>query len=140
MARLRPKSVLLIDDDKTTNFINQLFVKQIGYDLKVNVVLNGSEAIDLLRDDEFLYNKDSPMTPCLILLDTNMPIMDGWDFLTAYEEKISQDVKDKVVIVMVSASCNQDEIAKALSNVNVKCCTEKPLSDLKIKELIDNYF
>lgn len=140
MVAIRPKSILLIDDDKTTNFLNQLFIKQIGYDLKVNVVTNGKEAIDFLNNDELYNDEDSSFIPCLILLDTNMPIMDGWDFLAAFEEKFDQKIKDDIVIVMTSALNSQEEIAKALSDPNVKCCTQKPLSDIKIKKLIDDYF
>ena len=44
------KSVLLVDDDDTTNFLNTFFINQVDTTLEVNVVQNGKEAIDFNGD------------------------------------------------------------------------------------------
>jgi len=128
------KSILLIDDDETTNFLNKLFVKQLDSNLEVNVVLNGKEAIDFL----VLNGKD--ISPCLVILDTNMPVMNGWEFLEHYEEKFDTNFKKKNTIVMLTAVDTEKVVAKAMADPNVADTAQKPLSDLTFRVLINKHF
>ncbi|MEM7486429.1 MAG: response regulator [Bacteroidota bacterium] len=129
------KSVLLVDDDETTNFLNKFFIRQLDNDLTVNTVTNGQEAIEFL--ETVPYEKHMP---CLLILDTNMPIMNGWEFLDVYEKKFDEKFKKNVVIVMLTA-LDTEEVAKmALSNPNVRDTAQKPLSDLKFRVLFNKYF
>ncbi|NQZ43630.1 MAG: response regulator [Flavobacteriaceae bacterium] len=128
------QSVLLVDDDDTTNFLNKFFLSQLDSGLEVNVVANGKEAM------EFLLLNGSEITPCLLILDTNMPIMNGWEFLDAYEAKIDAGIKKKVVIVMLTALDTENIVAKAMAAPNVADTAQKPLSDLKFRALINKHF
>ncbi|GMN05138.1 response regulator [Croceitalea sp. MTPC5] len=130
----RIKSILLIDDDETTNFLNKLFVKQLDSNLEVNVVLNGKEAID------FLVLNGKEIAPCLIVLDTNMPVMNGWEFLANYEEKFDADFKEKNTVVMLTAVDTEKVVAKAMADPNVDDTAQKPLSDLTFRVLINKHF
>lgn len=140
MIATKPKSILLIDDDNTTNFLNELFISQLSYDIKVNIATNGKEAIDMLVNEENFHGENASLIPCLILLDTNMPIMDGWNFLEAFHIKISEERKDEIAIVMTSSLNSDKEVDRAMAYPFVKECAQKPLSDVKIKKLIENYF
>ncbi len=128
------KSVLLVDDDETTNFLNKLFLKQLDSNLEVNVVLNGKEAIDFL----LLNGKD--ISPCLLILDTNMPVMNGWEFLDEFEKKIDDPLKKKIVVVMLTAVDTEAVVSKAMDNPNVSDTAQKPLSDLLFRVLINKHF
>ena len=64
-----------MDDDDTTNFLNALFIKQVDSSIEINVVGNGQEAIEFLT-----LNEKADLMPCLLILDTNMPVMNGWEF------------------------------------------------------------
>lgn len=132
MGRL--KTVLLVDDDDTTNFLNKFFLKQLDSNLEVNITLNGKEAIDFL-----LLNADD-ITPCLLILDTNMPVMNGWEFLDAFETKIDEKIKKKIVIVMLTAVNTDVVVEKALKNPYVSDTAQKPLSDLIFRTLINKHF
>lgn len=132
MGRL--KTVLLVDDDDTTNFLNKFFLKQLDSNLEVNITLNGKEAIDFL-----LLNADD-ITPCLLILDTNMPVMNGWEFLDAFETKIDEKIKKKIVIVMLTAVNTDVVVEKALNNPYVSDTAQKPLSDLIFRTLINKHF
>ncbi|KQC29054.1 hypothetical protein AAY42_03425 [Flagellimonas eckloniae] len=131
----KPKSVLLVDDDDTTNFLNRFFVKQVDTNLTVNTASNGKEAIDFL---ETSLNEEH--TPCLLILDTNMPIMDGWEFLDAYEERLNEELRKNIVVIMLTALDTEETTAMAMANPNVTDTAQKPLSDLKFKVLIKKYF
>ncbi|MEM9075941.1 MAG: response regulator [Bacteroidota bacterium] len=131
----RLKSVLLVDDDETTNFLNRFFLKQLDDDLPVNIVSNGREAID------YLEHESAPEElPCLLILDTNMPIMNGWEFLDAYGQQFTTDFKKNFVIVMLTALDTKETTEMALANPNVSDTAQKPLSDLKFKEIIKKHF
>ncbi|MBS9463439.1 response regulator [Flagellimonas sp. HMM57] len=129
------KSILLVDDDETTNFLNKFFIRQLDNDLTVNTVTNGEEAIEFL--EAVPYKKHMP---CLLILDTNMPIMNGWEFLDVYEKKFDKDFKKNVIIVMLTALDTEAVTAMAMSNPNVTDTAQKPLSDLKFRVLINKYF
>ena len=131
----RLKSVLLVDDDDTTNFLNRFFVRQLDTNLIVNTACNGKEAIEFLEQAPPEENM-----PCLLILDTNMPVMDGWEFLDTYENKFDEDFKKNVVVVMLTALDTEETTALALANPNVKDTAQKPLSDLKFRVLINKYF
>ncbi|WP_168796409.1 response regulator [Flagellimonas onchidii] len=131
----RLKSVLLVDDDDTTNFLNRFFVRQLDSKLTVNTACNGKEAIELLSTIP-----DEENTPCLLILDTNMPVMDGWQFLDEFDKQFDEDFKKKVVVVMLTALDTEETTALALANPNVTDTAQKPLSDLKFRVLINKYF
>ncbi|MEM6864268.1 MAG: response regulator [Bacteroidota bacterium] len=129
------KSVLLVDDDETTNFLNRFFLKQLDDNLPVNIVSNGKEALDFLEHEDH-----TAKLPCLLILDTNMPVMNGWEFLETFGKAFGDDFKQQIVIVMLTALDTQETTAMALSNPNVRDTAQKPLSDLKFKMLINKHF
>ena len=74
-------NILLIDDDQINNFITSKLIKKVWPYAEITTCLNGRQAIDLL-----LSRKREPALalPEYILLDLNMPVMDGWEFLEEY--------------------------------------------------------
>src|SRR5579859_5440988 len=96
------KKVLLIDDDKICNFLCVKMLELTGFSENVRTALNGSEALVMLND----YNPD------IILLDLDMPIMNGFGFLAAFEELVYPE-KEKVKIIILTSSNNPNDIAKA---------------------------
>lgn len=130
-------SILFVDDDEISNLINKIFIGKLNLNVKVDFVLNGKEALD-----ELAPAKDIPtiITPCLLLLDIKMPIMDGWEFIAAYEEQVSPEIRNQVVIVMLTTSRDERDMVKAMNNSNIKEIIEKPLSEMAMTRLIDKYF
>lgn len=129
------KSVLLVDDDDTTNFLNKFFIRQVDSSIEINVALNGKEAMDFL-----VLNGNDDILPCLLILDTNMPIMNGWEFLADFDKKFDGDFKKNVTIVMLTSLDIDHSVRKAIENPNVTDTAQKPLSDLKFRALINKHF
>lgn len=128
-------TVLLVDDDETTNFLNKFFIKQLDSELNVETVSNGKEAIDFIQ-----ANKGNGLLPALIILDTNMPVMNGWDFLDAFQDEFDESVKDNTVVVMLTALETEEAVGRAMAHSCVTDTAQKPLSDLKFRVLINKHF
>lgn len=125
----------MVDDDDTTNFLNNFFIRQVDSTVEINVASNGKEAIDFL-----ILNGNDDMLPCMLILDTNMPIMNGWEFLEAFDKKFDDDFKKNVTIIMFTSLDIEDAIKKAMNDPNVSDTAQKPLSDLKFRALINKHF
>ena len=131
--------ILLIEDDRATNFIHQLAIRELGLDAKVKVCLNGREGLDYLTcDGAFKDDCDYPR-PGIIFLDINMPLMDGWEFLEAYN-KLDDRQKGNIVLMMVSSSTNPDDQKRALHESVVSGFIPKPLTSKTISEIIKRHF
>lgn len=138
MREVTLRSVLLVDDDEASNFISKIFISKLQMGIDTHAVLNGKQALDFL--DELVLNGKSGFGPCLLLLDINMPIMNGWEFLDAYNERYPQAIKDHIVIVMITVSQDQKDFILASNSPLIKEYVQKPLSDLKMMGLIEKYF
>lgn len=98
------------------------------------MVRNGKEAI------EFLQKASPPEDlPCLMMLDMNMSIMNGWEFLDVYSEKFDDKLKEDVVIVVLTGMDIEDH-TWAMTHPSVVEMVQKPLSDIKFRALVTKHF
>src|ERR1700761_4273880 len=127
----QPVSILLVDDDEINNFISIKLIKKALLNTEIMACLNGRFAIDQLLS---IQKKDPAKLPDYILLDINMPIMNGWEFLDEYK-RLGLDPLGKTKIFIISSSVFSNDINKARSYPLVKSFISKPLSVDKIKEM-----
>jgi CheY-like chemotaxis protein len=127
----RPVSVLLVDDDEINNFISIKLIKKALLNTEIMACLNGKFAIDQLVE---IQRNDISKLPDYILLDINMPIMNGWEFLDEYK-RMNIDPLGKTKIFIISSSVFSNDINKARSYPLVKDFISKPLNVDKIVEL-----
>ena len=90
---------------------------------------NGQLAIDYLAQ----VAEDKTRFPHLMLIDINMPVLNGWEFLEAYEKL---GVPQKVDMYMLSSSVYENDIEKAKTYTKVKGFISKPLSIERLTELL----
>ena len=110
--------VLIIDDDSIVLFIQEKMLKKYGVTDAPISFQYAREAI------AFLKNQKSEDI-FLILLDINMPGMNGWDFL---EEIKEMEISEKAYVFMVTSSIDNYDKEKAKKYKNVVCFIEKPIS------------
>lgn len=117
--------ILIIEDDEITNFITKTNLEKLGYK-NIAVALNGQEGLDYLKNNT---------CPDLILLDINMPILDGWDFLEA-TTRLNLGVKIPVVIITSSIRFEDRSNAKLYSNIIDYM--EKPVNFDELNTVLSN--
>ena len=127
--------LLLIDDDKITQMLCKITVQRVNSDIEVVSVSNGKEALDLLNPclDRLAA------WPDLILLDLNMPIFNGWDFLNELTSNKSK-LADLPPIVILTSTINPNDKEKAVSYKCVKGFITKPLNKEHVITLLDLKF
>jgi len=114
-------NLLVIDDDDINIFIIKKIVEKTGYEAKMVAKTNGQLAIDYINE---LISTEQPL-PQLILIDINMPILNGWEFLEAYEKL---GIEENIDMYMLSSSVYENDIEKAKTYKTVKGFISKPLS------------
>jgi CheY-like chemotaxis protein len=126
-------SILLVDDDKITNFLNQLLLNDLGVAQQVLTAENGQEALRIIEEQ-----CESSNCPALILLDVNMPVMNGFEFLEAYE-KMAFTSKQSIIVVMLTTSLHPRDV-KRLSGMPIQGFLNKPLTKIMVQELVQKHF
>jgi CheY-like chemotaxis protein len=123
--------VLIIDDDPILIMVCTRLMKITGFSEEVMAAREGKEAIEKLRA---LIGKPEDELPKLILLDINMPVMNGWEFLAEYLRIIDQFSKI-IPVFMLSSTIDQADFDKAKTYHVVKGFYSKPLTKDNLFEI-----
>lgn len=121
--------VLVVDDDKVVTLLHKNSLKSSRIEHPPVLCYNGKEALD------YLEKNDRPHKHFLVLLDLNMPILDGWKFLKWLKKN---PLQAQVHVVVVTSSINQQDFVKAQKYKHVIHYCRKPLTAaciLKIQNL-----
>lgn len=122
-------NLLVIDDDDINIFIIKKIVEKTGFDIEMVSKSNGQQAIDYLSE----RISQGLVLPRLVLIDINMPVMNGWEFIEAYN---SLGIQQQVDMYILSSSVYENDIEKTKSYSSVKGFISKPLSMERLTELI----
>ncbi len=126
-------TVCVIDDDAIYQFTAHRILTSTGLTKQVRSFHDGSEALAYFNE---AGNRTIEALPDMVLLDINMPIMDGWAFLNAYRE-IVHLIPKKIPIYMVSSSVDEADIQRAEAYQLVSGYLIKPVTRSKYQELLE---
>jgi len=124
---------LLVDDDPVSCYINSTLLALSGMSSHVHTVYSGEDALDFIAKNCAKLPSESDC-PNIILLDLNMPVMDGFQFLDALEASSMQS-KSKIGIVILTSSTNPRDLEK-IKQYNVLGYLNKPLSPEKLQNVL----
>ncbi|RYU76724.1 response regulator [Hymenobacter persicinus] len=128
--------ILLVDDDQTNNFLNKTLLTRLGVAERQLVALDGQQALSQLQEHCVPPTADCP---ALILLDVNMPGMNGVQFLEAYQH-LPQARQRAAVIVMLTTSLHPRDVERVQKLNIVDGFLNKPLTVEKINGVLRQHF
>jgi CheY-like chemotaxis protein len=120
------KRVFLIDDDEVFVFLTKKIIERAGVEVELTVFSNGLERLTAIAADKDLL-------PDVILLDLNMPVMDGWEFLNAFQKL---NFAKRIALYIVTSSISPYEVDRAKHIKEVKEFIVKPIAKEKFIEII----
>ena len=115
--------IFLVDDDPIQNMLTSRLIEQAAPDRKYMVFQNGEEVVQAL---------EKGINPEVIILDINMPIMDGWEFLEAY-----QSYSKKARVFMLTSSANEEDKKRAEEFDCISGYYTKPIDGRAIAEIVN---
>lgn len=116
------RRVIVIDDSETDLLFARLMLERSGLAVEAEYFESARDALERLRDP-------ARPRPDLLLLDINMPGMDGFEFLAAH------DAPGCVPVVMLSTSGDPADRARAAGHACVRGYLTKPLSRQDARDL-----
>lgn len=122
-------SLLIVDDNRFDVEIAQRILARTGRFKHIFSVSDGREALNLFLDyNESRTKYPEEFPPLIILLDINMPVLDGFGFLDAYAQlELPDSMRSSIVIMLTSSSCYPDR-ERALSHSMVADYIVKPFT------------
>ena len=127
-------NICVIDDDLIYQYTITKTIK--AFDLAKNVMVfsDGEEGLDFLMD-----NLDTcENLPDIILLDINMPIMDGFQFMEEYI-KIKPKIGKKIIIYMVSSSVDPNDVERAKKVAEISDYIIKPIKPGELVSIVESF-
>jgi len=131
------KTVLLIDDDFVTIYLNKRVLASASFCDNIVEATNGAEALSYFENIE---KGGIPIDnlPEVILLDLNMPVMDGWEFFENFVQKFPAFAR-KTNIFVLSSSANPKDQERAVKDPNIAAFLSKPLDKDEHFTIIESF-
>jgi CheY-like chemotaxis protein len=123
--------VLLIEDDQVTNYINNRILKGLKISDSINLACNGKEALNFIKNFALINENCGPE---LILVDLNMPVTDGFEFIRAFKE-LNLSNSSQIKIIVLTTSSHEEDIGKIIKDKNIGYIN-KPLTEEKLMSAI----
>lgn len=129
------QKVICIDDDPIALLLSKLVISKANFASEIITLANGQEAMEYLEKPETIAENNASGQPLLILLDLNMPVVDGWEFLEQFSLKLYGYYPD-AKIILLSSSIDPNDIQKSRRFDMVLDFFPKPLT----KEMLADIF
>jgi CheY-like chemotaxis protein len=111
--------IMLVDDNEADNVYHELILRAAGFTGDLWIHETGEAALEQLRGAGM-------RAPCLILLDINMPGMDGFEFAAAAAPLLKRH--PALIVVMLTSSSSPEDYSRAIEMEQVSSYLIKPLT------------
>jgi CheY-like chemotaxis protein len=120
----------IIDDDEVYIYAIKRLIKIQNLCDEVLVFTDGKQAVDYLEEHQ---NDGTPM-PEVIMIDVNMPVLDGWGFIEAFQKMDLESTKN-TKLFMISSSIDPRDVKKAKEIPLIIKYIFKPITFDELKEV-----
>jgi CheY-like chemotaxis protein len=115
--------VMCVDDSSIDNFVNKKIICRYAFADEVIAFTKPREALGYLVK---LSNSQNDLVPSILFLDLDMPEIDGYEFLSAFN-LLSERVKKNMDVVILTSSINPADVEKFCKHKSVITFLHKPL-------------
>lgn len=127
------RTICIIDDDPLYKLLLKKTIERLSMNIDVITFEDGKQAIEGLSK----LNENTAHLPDIILLDINMPVMDGWEFMDQFVEDKNQFLK-AMTIYIASSSIAKHDIEKSKTYTEISGYLVKPIVKNTILGLLQN--
>lgn len=124
---------IIVDDDPINNKLCRHIIKSTVKEADITDFTFPSKAVEYIKTPEAYGSGENPV---ILLLDLNMPMISGWDFLELFSE-MEHAIRKKYRIFILSSSIDARDVVRADENEHVCGYLSKPLTKDKIKSIFD---
>jgi CheY-like chemotaxis protein len=118
------EKILLVDDDDVNNFLSHEIISHYRPDAKIEARTTVKSALEFLEE----CSQENNSLPDIILVDINMPWLDGWDFIENFE-KLQIPSSEKIRLYIYTSSVYYKDIDRGKSYRSVTEIFSKPLTE-----------
>jgi len=126
---------MIIDDNMEDLYLTNYLIEKWSKSSFVDQFDSAFKALEFLKNN----TETIELIPDIILLDLNMPTMNGFQFMEELA-KLDAPIRSKSSIYMLSSSTDLEEVSKAVNHSSIKMFIEKPLNKEKFNVILQNYF
>lgn len=131
MTACKPRFII-VDDNKLDCYIAEKIIRNTGISECIRLFNDANEALAFIKGDHPPVNKKKD----IIIVDIQMPLMNGFEFVEAFE-KLSEEICNSYIIYVLSSSINQNDLNRVSNYRSVKQLLNKPLTGKKLSLLVE---
>ena len=122
---------IVVDDNKLDCFIAEKVIQKTGRSESVKSFMVAADALD------YIIKAPAPGIKTMVFVDIQMPLMNGFEFVEAFEQKIPEHIRDQYVVNLLSSSINEIDMNRAKGFKCVHKFLNKPLTNDAISAALE---
>jgi len=121
---------IVIDDSKLDCFIAEKVIRNTGKSESIKSFLLATNALELIKTTQ-----PESESHTIVLVDIQMPIMNGFEFVEAFET-LPKEIRDHYTLYIISSSINENDLKRVHTYASVKKFLNKPLTSNTLSTLL----
>lgn len=122
---------IVIDDSKLDCFIAEKIIRNTGKSDAVQSFIQAADALEYIKNAGIQNGTNKT----IVLVDIQMPVMNGFEFVEAFE-KFPEDITSQYILYVLSSSINENDLNRARYHASVKDFLNKPLTSQVLTDVI----